>query len=676
MKPRLVAVALAVVASALLAVPAAGHHPLHENEDSTTLLFSGGKRSVFMEALAEDPPLAGIGENVEIVANVPLAPGKVPGGANDDDFDVNASDIELAGDHAYVGSYTQGMAIVNIASCNDPSRPDLCKPFIEGVYPCSGGQFDIQLSPDARIAVVAHESASTEKECHPGEEGAAIIDVSDKGNPREIAFISDRKPDGSSSGVVEDGAHNTTLDWPNLYIDQYIATYDGGKSEIFSLADPSKPVLIGEIDFPPQNGQTGFHDSFPDHRPDGKVLLYGASIQKSDVVDITDPTNPQELQTFFDPQVGISHGAETNHRRDLLIVTDEYGGGTGVGACGGNPDPDIPLPGQFQNAGVGAIHFYNLNEQGLVANNGTDKAGIFNIVLHPNEPAQVAAGAGCTSHVFWQAPDQNRMTIAWYGRGTRIVDFEDPANPKQLGFFVPQGADTWSAKPHCGYIFTGDIARGMDVLRYTGEGGAAWPTTSDRAELQRATYQGAPTPAATPCRASGASGGASEGAPPESCARAARRAKTRRIGGVHLGQRRAAVRRAMGSRGTYRRFMDRWCLRGGGALRVGYPSPRQERDLSASQNRRFRGRAVLILTSGRPTSIARVRRGTSVRTLRGRVGPLRAVRVGANVWFTRRARRATQVFKVRGGRVREVGLAARRLTETRAETRRLLRGIR
>ena len=69
------------------------------------------------------------------------------------------------------------------------------------------------------------------------------------------------------------------------------------------------------------------------------------------------------------------------------------------------------------------------------------------------------------------------------------MDFSDPANPKQLGFFVPTGGNTWSAKPHRGFIFTGDIIRGMDVLLYTGEGGNAWPTTSGAAELQRGATQ-------------------------------------------------------------------------------------------------------------------------------------------------------------------------------------------
>jgi hypothetical protein len=491
----LTALALCAVLPVLVPVPAGAHHPL-ERELSSMALLEGTQRSAFSTALAAAPPLEGVGENMRIVANVPLAPdAAVPGGANDEDFGVNGSDIELAGDYAYVGSYTQGMVLVNISSCADPTRPEDCKPFVESAYKCSGGQFDVQLNPEATVAVVAHESASEDKACHPGEEGAAIIDISDKRNPREVAFISDKKPDGSPSGVVVDGSHNVTLDWPNLYIDQYTQSY--GKTEVFSLggqpgASPSNPVKIGELAFPLLNGQSGFHDSFPLHRPDGKDLLYAASIQKSDIVDIDDPTKPRVLQTIFDPQIGISHGAEPNFNRKLLIVTDEYGGGMGVGACGGNPDAEVPepLPGQLEQVtSLGAVHFYNLDAEGLVGAAGTDKAGIFNIVLQPNEPEQVANEAGCTSHVFWQAPDQNRMTIAWYGRGTRIVDFSDPRNPKQLGFFIPTGADTWSAKPHRGYIFAGDILRGMDVLLYTGEGGRAWPTTSGPAELQRGAVQ-------------------------------------------------------------------------------------------------------------------------------------------------------------------------------------------
>ena len=471
-------------------VPASADHPREEAASSSALsIFGGTTRSALGKAIAAAPPLTGAGQNMQIVANVPLGVGEVPKGANDDDFALNAADIELAGDYAFVGSYVQGLVIVNISSCRNPSRPQLCKPFVQSVLKCSGGQFDVQLSPDARYVVMAHESASANKACHPGEEGAQIIDVGNKNAPREVAFISDK-----TAGQVVDGAHNSTLDWPHLYIDNYTQTYP--RTDVFSLANPSRPRRVGQIDFisNPANGGSGPHDSIPDHRPDGKDLLYAASIQKSDIVDIGNPARPRILQTINDPEVGISHGAEPNFNRRTLIVTDEYGGGSGVGACGGSPDdPSLPLPGPLAGSkGVGAVHFYGLDRNGLVPGGPADKQGTFNITLQPNEPAQVASEAGCTSHVFWQALDQNRFVIAWYGRGTRIVDFCDPANPRQIGSFVATGADTWSAKPHRGFIFTGDILRGMDVLVYKGENGRAWPTTSGPADIQRALVQGCP----------------------------------------------------------------------------------------------------------------------------------------------------------------------------------------
>lgn len=285
-----------LVAAALLVaftVPAAAHHPYEDTASSSSLSLLGGtKLPAVGRMVAKAPPVTGSGQNMQIVANVPLGPGDVPKGANDTDFAIHAADIELAGDYAFVGSYVQGLVIVNISSCKDPSRPQLCKPFVQSVLKCSGGQFDVQLSPDARYVVMAHESASANKACHPSEEGAQVIDVSNKNAPREVAFISDEKKDGSSSGQIVDGAHNVTLDWPNLYIDNYTQTYP--RTDVYSLASPSAPRRVGQIDFigNPSNGGSGPHDSIPDHRPDGKDLLYAASIQKSDIVDINDPSKP------------------------------------------------------------------------------------------------------------------------------------------------------------------------------------------------------------------------------------------------------------------------------------------------------------------------------------------------------------------------------------------------
>ena len=428
------------------------------------------------DTFAEPQPLEGTGKNMRIVGNLPLQ-GTVAG-----------SDIELAGDYAYVGSYGEGMVIIDISDPFNPKRA--------GVFKCGGGsQFDIQLQPGSnpKYAVMAIESPSTAKECFKGNEGFALIDISDKANPKEVTFVGEKPEEGG----LTDGAHNTTMDWPYLYVDQYLPTHGsiGGQVDIFDLrkliANPldRKPIAL----IPTRGG--GAHDLQVDHRLDanGKpiAIAYAASIGFTDTYDVTDPTKPRILQRLDSPAhgVGISHGIEPNFDRTLAIESDEFGGGSGLPGCGGTEERIPPPAGAASVAEPGALHFLKLNKDGTIKATGdvVDQGPVFNIPAQPNSLDE----QGCTAHVFWQAPDENRLTVAWYGRGTRIVDFSNPADPKELGHFVPKNGETWSAKPHRGFIFTGDTVRGMDVLEYTGENCSRWPTTSGAAEVQRDRYQGA-----------------------------------------------------------------------------------------------------------------------------------------------------------------------------------------
>jgi hypothetical protein len=434
---------------------------------ATTASAFTGIGEVGITAAQEQAPLEGTGENLQLVANVPME-----GGSSG----VAASDLELHGNYAFVGSYGEGMVVVDIS---DPTKPKRA-----GKFNCPGGQNDIQLSPDGKWVAMAIETRNNG--CHPQDEGTSILDVSDPTKPREVAFINRQE--------LPSGSHNNTLDWPYLYVNQYVTSYS--QLEIFDLSTPSAPKKVGALSF---GGEDSVHDLYVDHRPDGKTFAYAASIGFTDVIDVTDPSKPVLRERLQDPFVTISHQAEPNFDRRLLLVTDEYNGGAAeTGACGGSPATRVPLPtgipqfGDPQN--IGALHIYRLDASGNIADSGgADKAGTFNVPYSVNEEPS----AGCTIHVFWQAPDENRMVTAWYGQGTRIIDYSDPAKPKELGHFIASGSDVWSAKPHNGYIFTGDILRGMDVLKYTGEGGSRWPATAGAAEVQRARVQGATPPAPT-----------------------------------------------------------------------------------------------------------------------------------------------------------------------------------
>jgi hypothetical protein len=66
---------------------------------------------------------------------------------------------------------------------------------------------------------------------------------------------------------------------------------------------------------------------------------------------------------------------------------------------------------------------------------------------------------------------------AWYEQGTRFLDISDPRRPRQIGYFMPVVTESFAAKLHevkTGplpglYVYTFDGARGMDVLRFTGQ---------------------------------------------------------------------------------------------------------------------------------------------------------------------------------------------------------------
>ena len=393
--------------------------------------------------------------DMELIANLPVD---------------GARSVELYGGYAYIGAVGEGLVIVDIS---DPRRPRRV-----GLFPCAGGtDYDVKLSRDGRIAFFSTDEpgAACRK---PGESGTMVLDVSDPRRPRELSFI-----------PVEIGTHTQTLDNGVLYVNNYWPDY--AKLQIFDVSDPASPKLLSELDY--GKGQFSVHDLIVDHRPDGRTLAYAGSITASDVIDVTNPRRPQLLQRVMDPEVQVSIQAEPNPRRDVLVVADEYGGPFAAPTCGKLPtaDPTNDVPGAGAAQDYGALHFYRLTDDGIVPGQGVapgSKLGTFNLALDDSGGPE----RGCTTHLFWQSLDENRLVAAWYGRGIRIVDYSNPKAARELGAYVPPGTRALVAEPHNGYIYTADGVRGMDVLAYTGEGGSAWPASAGPAEAHRAVREGRP----------------------------------------------------------------------------------------------------------------------------------------------------------------------------------------
>lgn len=171
------------------------------------------------------------------------------------------------------------------------------------------------------------------------------------------------------------------------------------------------------------------------------------------------------------------------------------------------------------------------------------------------------------------------------------------------------------------------------------------------------------------------SGGGPPGSGPParfSCNRPSGRLAGRSLGPVALGMTRARVRsRFVRSATRGRRYMDFFCPTHGG-IRVGYPSPMLLRTLSRAERRRVQGRAVLALTSNRYYALRGVRPGTRLAVAARRLRIGKGFQVGLNRWYLAPDGPSRALFKVRHGRIEEIGIVDKALTQGRRVQRMLL----
>jgi len=407
-------------------------------------------------------PLAGTGENIQPIARV-----KVPG----------ANEVELAGDWAFVSSdaIEEVGGTLTIVNIKDPT-----KPYVQSVWDSAKAGVakqsfgDVDLSPDGNYAVLTNAHGTGDGE---GGVWAAIVDVRDKSNPKLAGVIRDDDQMAYVHTVTLDNGGKTLYTNPQVFA-TWVAD-NNGRISIFDISDPTKPVKKGVITGPTSDVALA-HDTYIDHRPDGKTLMYAASIHTSDVFDISDPLKASWLQTVAFTGGTISHDVQPNHDRSVLVVDDENLTGqvdeSTVGAC-------AKAGSGATSVDFGSVHFYEAAADGTFAGEGATHLGSF-------QPPPMVGEGYCVAHVFWQAPNENRLTQAYYNGGAWIVDFKDPANATALGNFTPEGGATyWSNKPHNGFMYASNMKGTLDVLRYTGSG---WPATAGPAEVQRSARQGVP----------------------------------------------------------------------------------------------------------------------------------------------------------------------------------------
>lgn len=375
---------------------------------------------------------------------------------------VSGAGIAVFGKIAVLPQHGNGQTL--LLDISDPSGPVVLSQ-LEGSENVTTRDTDVVIHPDGRITAVFATNEGV----------VTVYDITDPTWPVRLPDIS-----------PTDGSHNVAVVPGTPYL--YNGNSAGGKgsvpivggpeartaetaegiTEIYDLTDPENPVLV-------QDWASGFgcHDITFWLAEDGsKNRAYCAGIQMTQIWDIADPANPTVLSNIpvhYGQEGGpsgevflvqFSHLAMVSHDADVLIVGDETGGGLGMGC-----DAYIDAQAQTASGPLGNLYFYDLSDE----QNPTLKSWFSpnpSYITNPPSPdaTPVFGWPGCTAHFGRNIEDRDVLVMAFYGAGVLLVDYADVAHPVIVDQWVEPGVNAWDVWYYQGYLFTGDMARGLDVL--------------------------------------------------------------------------------------------------------------------------------------------------------------------------------------------------------------------
>jgi len=393
-------------------------------------------------------------QNVQHVANLPRQ-GPLAG------LTTFHSDIAFWGDMAIQGTYGG----LNFYDISQPKKTSLISQFV-----CPGGQGDPSVSPDGSLVFMSVDSARSDGSCASSPsspvvptawEGVRIIDISDVNNAQQVAAVQ-----------TDCGSHTHTLvpDDTGEVVYLYVSSY--GPNAAFPncqpphdkisiievpLSDPASAFVVNEVTLFPDGGAAGTagcHDItvFPE-----QDIAGGACMGEGVLMDISDPVNPYVITTVTDPNFAFWHSATFMNDASAVIFTDELGGGVGA-TCIEELYPER-----------GANAYFD------IVGEGDDREFVFR--SYYKIPRLQGADENCVAHNGSIIPTTNgRVYIvqSWYQGGVSIVDYTDPDNPTEVGYFERGVASefflggSWSAYWYNGFVYSSDILKGLDIIKVTG----------------------------------------------------------------------------------------------------------------------------------------------------------------------------------------------------------------
>jgi hypothetical protein len=390
--------------------------------------------------------------------------------------------VAVEADRLYLGSYGNGMRIYDVSNPADPTFLGKYTPGLRADAPPDAAVFD------GRHIAVLNGTRRTHSALPPDArtDRTEFLDVTDPANPRLLWTFGPDQVDGEShNGDIVDARRlylpsgGVGAQGLRIYdLSPLVGTPNGAPVNVFR----GNPTTLWEAS-PYRAGRpvgaafTHTHDIevYVNHPVEGlgprdiALLAEGGNYTGNGdtgsvfVIDITDPRNPVVLLRWLHEQGVEHHPIRYHHEVQLLesdpsvmLVTDEDLH-NGCGSAGG----------------ITALR---------LSPSLTSAAELSEWFIPFGTPAPV-----CSVHVF--SSEGSLVFLGSYNAGLQVVDYADPANPRQVGHFIAEGATSWGALFHRGYVYVGDMTRGLDVFRYTGPGAGLPDLTISRGGIGLSNYK-------------------------------------------------------------------------------------------------------------------------------------------------------------------------------------------
>ena len=398
---------------------------------------------------------------------------------------------------AYLGGYNGPPTLFGtlIADVHDPQN---MKPL--AFVPCRPGTrcVYVRVNTQRHILVGAHDKSKDDPAQppagQPAQAGVSFTDVSDPAKPKELGFI-ETEPDGATHGFdIDDRYAYVCATTPKSKKNPGKGFFQNHELVIIDYQDPTHPVQVGNFHVPGQEMGEEYGPTDAGKNPDGtpqmiwcheifydKDKLYVAYRDAGMIVlDVHDRTHPVQVSRldYVPPYSGQNFGAAHSSvpvlpTKDavpkLVINTDElFGCPPGFGRVMDISDLSNPQ----------VISTFRLPH---TSDDFDFTAGQFNC----------PPGGSLTSHLPWQSSrSPSLFFITWYSEGLRAIDFSNPYEPREIGYYYSPpyvcGEYTKSCgggvytpvfrhsreefeDPTTGLVYMTDgNGGGLTVLRYTG----------------------------------------------------------------------------------------------------------------------------------------------------------------------------------------------------------------